>query len=617
MDLKFLHFANQYWLWALLFIPLVWGLFFLYARKQQPLHQLERFIDPHLIPYLLVHGAHQKQRLWTRLLIWTLVWSCLVLALAGPRWNMREINTFTRDQSLAIVLDLSESMNVQDVSPSRLKRAKQTIEDLLKRAKENGVKIGLIAFAADPHMITPMTEDIDTIYHLLPALDTDLVYVQGSKLSPALEMAATMLHNEPGNNKALVVISDGGFEDASAIQTAGELAGKGIVLYTIGVGSLEGAPLKDHYGVMLKKNGAPILSKLEKEKFREISTVGNGRYFDADYSGGEAQIFEDLKQRSQTQEALHKTHHIWEEHFYLLLIPILPFFLWWCQRRHLFALFLFILMPTYAHASVKSYFYNAEQQAHRAFERGDFVTAGDDFQDPYRKGVAYYRMGNFAAAEEMFRQSTRPEVASSAAYNLGNSLVKQNKLHDAITAYEEVLKQWPDHTQAKENLELVKKMLEEQRQQEQQEQQQQNQDQKQQQQEQQEQQQKQQQEQDQKQQQQEQQQQQDNQNNEQGQDSAQQERQEQSEKQEEPPENQETPQEETEPQAPQEPPKEQTQKQKMALQQGKETPEPRCQKDLDADLWLDQIKNDSKTFLKNQFYLESKKNGPKEEVDPW
>lgn len=605
MDLKLFHFAHISWVWALLFIPLVWGFFFLYVRKQQPLHQLEKFIDKHLIPHLLMPGSHQKQRLWTHLLVWSLVWGCLVLALAGPRWDLREISTFTRDQSLVIILDLSESMNAQDVPPSRLTRAKQKIEDLLSMAKEKGVKIGLVAFAADPHMIVPMTDDLATVHHLLPALDTSLVYTQGSKLTPALEMANTLLQNEPGTNKAIVVISDGGFEDGSAIRTAKALASKGITLYTIGVGSLEGAALKDHYGATIKKNGLTVLSKLEKEKFREISTVGNGRYFDADYSGGEALIFEDLKQRSDIQEALHKTHRIWEERFYLLLLPILPFFLWWCRRGCLLAV-LFCLLPQFAEASVKSYFYNTEQQAQRAFEKGDFATASDDFQDPYRKGVSYYRMGNFKAAEEMFRQSKRPEVASSAAYNLANCLVKQNQLRKAITAYEDVLKTWPDHAQAKENLELVKKMLEEQQQQQQ------NQDQNQP----------------------SQKEDQESQKEDQKKDPDQQDRQEQSEEPQDPPENQEQPPKEQEhdqeqdesKETPQNQEEEHDQEQKneqdqeeqpQALQDREEQSQPRSQQDLDADLWLDQIKNDSKTFLKNKFYMESKKNGPKEEVDPW
>jgi len=614
MDLNQLHFAHPLWFLMLLVILIVWGLFFLYYRRQHPLHQLEKFIDKHLIPYLLLGREQQNKRRWTPLFFWSLVWIGLVLALAAPRWNFREISTFTRDQSLAILLDLSESMNAKDISPSRLGRAKQKIEDLLNSSK--GVKFGLIAFAADPHMIVPMTEDKDTIRHLLPSMETDLIFVQGSKLAPALEMATTMLENEVGTNKAIVVISDGGFEDASAIQTAKKVAEKGIVLYTIGIGSLEGVPLKDRQGVVVKKNGSPIISKLEKDKFREISKIGRGRYFDADHSEQISLILEDLEKRSDVQQEANKTQHFWEERFYLFLLPILPFFLWWYRRGYIFNLLLFMLIPTYSRASLSSYFYNQDQKANQAYENGDYPAAAHAFQDPYRKGVTYYRMGDYKAAEEMFRQSTRPEVASSAAYNLGNALAQQDKLHDAITAYEEMLEKWPDHKQAKENLELVKEMLKQQEQQQQQDKE-------------------------------------DNQNrhkdsnkqdkkqNQQQQDkkeepSEEQDKEDQSEEQsmqdpsssendadsdekqqnhdsdetsEKPSEEQELPQDGEEPQ--------EAQQQTMASQNEREKPPPRSQEDLDADLWLNQIKNDPKSFLKNKFYLESKKNGTKEEVDPW
>ena len=616
MNLSQFHLAYPLCLWMLLAIPLVGGLFFFYQRKQQPHHQLEKFIDPHLIPHLLVGDAQQKKKTWSDFFFWSLVWSCLVIALAGPRWDFREISTFTRDQSLVILLDLSESMNAQDISPSRLGRAKQKIEDLLNLSQ--GVKIGLIAFAADPHMIVPMTEDKETIRHLLPSLDTELVYVQGSKLAPALEMAANMLNNELGNNKALIIISDGGFEDASAIHTAKKLAEKGIVLYTLGVGSLEGAPLKDHQGAVIKKNGSPILSKLEKEKFREISKIGHGRYFDADHSEHVGIVFEDLERRSNLQEKTHHTQRFWEERFYLFLLPIIPFFLSWYRRGYLFAFLLFVLIPSYSQASLSDYFYNTDQKAHQAYENGDYSTAIDTFQDPYKKGVAYYRTGEFQAAEEMFRQSTRPEVASGAAYNLGNALVQQNKLHDAIIAYENVLEKWPDHVQAKENLEIVKKMLEEQEQQQNNENNQKDKDNEQN---------------------------KDNQkdkdnqkNKEQKNNSSQQQENKDGESQdqesrqepEDKPENdttsaenesnsekQENPPEQESSQNPANAKEEKPQSQEQFPQQMKEKSTQRSQEDLDADLWLNQIKNDPKSFLKNKFYIESKKNGTKEEVDPW
>lgn len=618
MDLSQFHFAHPLWFWTLLAIPLVWGIFFLYYRGQQHSYQLEKFIDKHLIPHLLLGREHKKKKLWAYLLFWSLVWVSLVLALAGPRWNFREITAFTRDQSIAILLDLSESMNAKDISPSRLGRAKQKIEDVLNMSK--GVKIGLIAFAADPHMIVPMTEDKETIRHLLASLDTDLVYVQGSKLGPALEMAASMLEMEPGNNKAIVVISDGGFEDASAIHTAKRLAEKGIILHAIGVGTLEGAALKDRQGVVVKKNGSPIISKLERERFREISKIGNGRFFDAGHSEQAALIFEDMEKRMDVQQEAHKTQRFWEEHFYLFLLPVLPFFLRWYQRGSIFALLLCILIPSYSQASLSSYFYNNEQQANRAYENGDYAAAGHGFQDPYRKGVAYYRMGDYVSAEEMFRQSTRPEVASNAEYNLGNALVQQNKLRDAIAAYESVLDKWPDHKQAKDNLELTKKMLEQQEQQEQQDQQ-------------------------------------DQEGNENSQKDSKEQKNKKNQQQQEkkenasqkqdaegksedqppqkdssseekeeddsleqassdsekksqnPSEEKESPHDEEEVQQPRE--------QVLPSQQQNEKPASRSQEDLDADLWLNQIKSNPKSFLKNKFYLESKKNGTKEEVDPW
>lgn len=593
MDLKAFHFAHPLWLLTLLAIPLGIAIFLTYYRKTKNLKPLEKFIDKHLIPYLLLKDSTKKKRNWIPMLFWALVWSCFSFSLAGPRWDFREIPTFSKDQSLAILLDLSESMNAKDISPSRLGRAKQKIEDLLSMSK--GVKMGLIAYAADPHMIVPMTEDKETIRHLATSLDTDLVYVQGSKLAPALEMASIMLENEPGNNKAIVMISDGGFEDASAIHTAKKIAEKGIRLYTIGVGSLEGALLKTKEGKILKKNGSPILSKLEKEKFQEISKIGEGRYFDADHSGQIALIFEDLQKRSDSLEATQKTQRFWQERFYLFLLPTIPFFLFWYRRGFLFLSPFFFLLPGTSQASLKSYFLNQEQKACQYFEDADYESAVDHFQDPFRKGVSYYRLGDFKAAEEMFRQSTRPEVASSAAFNLGNALVKQNKLQEAVDAYEEVLKKWPDHTSAKENLEIVKKMLQEPPK-----------------------------------------------NQENNKSSSKDKKNEdkkdpssQKPKEENQPENKTSPEE---PKSQENPPStsQETKKEEENSPQEKDTPEPpseapmqqppqtaqekqipRSQKDLDADLWLNQIKNDPKPFLKNKFYLESKKNGTKEEADPW
>lgn len=629
MEFSQLHFAHPTWLWGGLIIPFVWIIFFLFYRAHRSLRQLEKFIDSHLLPYLLVNSSdNKKSSFWKTLLIWSTVWCCLTLALAGPRWSFREMETFSSDQSLVILLDLSESMNATDIKPSRLVRAKQKIEDLINLSK--GVKIGLIAFAADSHMITPITDDKETIRHLLPSLETDLVYIQGSRLSSALNMASTMLEAEPGNNKALLVISDGGFEDASAITTAKKLAEKGIVIHVMGIGTAEGAPLKDHKGNIIKKNGAPIFSKIEKEKLGEVSKVGNGRYLEVHYSDHEeAIILKELEKRADAQMEAGKKNQFWDERFYLLILPILPIILWWFRRGYVFATLLIFFIPAFEIEAVTTYNYfkNSEERGKQSLEEGDYEKAIHTFRDPYRKGVAYYRAGNFAEAEEMFRQSSRADVASNAAYNLGNAFAQQQKFKEAITAYEDVLKRWPDHTKAKENLELVKTLLEQQKQEnsnsensDQQDNQDKNES--------------------------------ENKNKSENQDSNDSNDQEQSQENQQqqnsedskdsndkkqsqenqqqdsknPDHQQEKQQSREEEQDLQNDKGEDLQGQQEEQKEMKKTASPqeeekgeafKSQEDQDADLWLNQITNDPKRFLKNKFYIESKRNGTTEGIDPW
>ncbi len=464
MELKDFHFAYPIFLWMLLAIPLIGLAIWLFYRTHHSLHQLEKFIDRHLLPYLMVQTEHSKHSRLTSWFLWAFAWTLLVLALAGPRWSFRELETFSKDQSLVILLDLSESMNATDIKPSRLTVAKQKIEDLIHHAQ--GVKMGLIAFAADPHVISPLTEDTKTLKHVLPSLDTELIYIQGSRLSPALEKAQQLLEAEPGHNKAILVISDGGYEDTLALKTAKSLSEKGIIIHTMGIGTTQGAPIKDSKGNIFKKNGNPVISKLERERFEEISRIGHGHFFLANPAGQEELILlTELEQRAEAQLAMGKTNRFWEEQFTIPLLMALPVVLIWLRQGALLASLLFItLAHANLHADTSDYFKNSEQQGKEALESGNYQAAIDKFQDAYRKGVACYKAAKYAEAEELFKQSTRPEVACQAKYNLGNALAQQLKLKEAIQAYEEVLKQKPDHIQAKENLELVKKLLEEQKQ---------------------------------------------------------------------------------------------------------------------------------------------------------
>ncbi|MBY0292549.1 MAG: VWA domain-containing protein, partial [Alphaproteobacteria bacterium] len=542
-----------------------------------------------------------------------------------------ERETFTPDQNLVILLDLSQSMDVKDVKPSRLVRARQKIEDITKLAQ--GLKISLIAFAADPHMMTPLTDDMETIRHLLPSLETDLVFIQGSKLSPALTMALRMLDVASGHNKSVLILSDGGFEDAEAIATAHALAQKGIIIYTMGIGTEEGAPLQDGEGNFIKKQEKVIISKLETAKLREIGTAGNGLYLEANYSDEPLHIMlNQIKERAKIEESTRQLTRQWEDRFYLLIFPMMAILLFWFRRGFVFSIAtLLVCLQTQQVSAVElqEYFKNNSELGKEALDQGDYPTALQKFTDSYQLGVTHYKAGNFLEAERFFRESTRPEIANKAIYNLGNTLAKQLKLEEAVVAYEKVLKENPDHADAKHNLEIVKKLLEQQKKQNNQQEQNDPQDKDK------------------------------DQNNQskhsselkdqqnqrdqnedhaqdpqkqtdQGKENSDKASEQQQESKQQPEENdtnrQETPSQQTE-DTKEKPADERESKEhsetappETESADSHNTPESkttRTPQDQEADQWLNRMVSDPKSFLKNKFYIESQQNGTKEVIQPW
>ena len=155
-----LHFAQPLWLWGLLAIPLVIAWLMLSSPFRQR-GQEDKYADAHLLAYLSGVATTRVVSSRKPLLGWALAWGLLSLAMAGPRWDFQQINPFEPGADLVILLDISRSMDVTDVNPSRLERARQEIQDLVNA--NPGVGIGLIAFASVAHVITPVTEDRESL----------------------------------------------------------------------------------------------------------------------------------------------------------------------------------------------------------------------------------------------------------------------------------------------------------------------------------------------------------------------------------------------------------------------------------------------------------------------
>ncbi len=317
------HFAQPWWLLGLIAIfPLVWWI--LRSAKlaeQTPIHL---YADLHLLPHLSGTQELEPKERWSRFRYWVLLWILAILAMAGPRWDYTDIRLFHPGNNLLVLLDISRSMQATDVAPSRLERAKQELQDLLRL--NHTTRVGLIAFASVPYIITPITEDMGTLLKALPAIDTSLTQLQGSRLLEALDRAEILLNGlSKDSSKTILLISDGDFDESGLGDKIRQLAHKGIKLITLGIGTTKGTIIPNAYGqAMLDRKRQPIISSLHESELIRLAEAGQGFYQQASFRQTDTKaILQATAQSHIEPDTFNDTTRIWNERFFLLLIPLL------------------------------------------------------------------------------------------------------------------------------------------------------------------------------------------------------------------------------------------------------------------------------------------------------
>jgi len=320
-----LHFARPEWLLALLgLIPVLGWLIFSVVRPHKG--PIQRYADPHLLPHLTGVRELDVNEHWSRFSRWALLWILLVLALAGPRWDFTDIQAFSPANELVILVDISRSMNVADTPPSRLARARQEVQDLVQLNRE--LRIGLIAFASVPLVISPITEDSQSLLNALPAVTGDLANLKGSRLGAALERAGQLLGGEGGSGgRGILLISDGDLDETGLVERIRKLADQGIVLYTLGIGTPAGGPIPAQAGggdLLRTRDGNLIESRLNEPLLQQLAAAGGGRYLQADFRDRDSRTLLKLAGGGPgTPAPTQQKTRVWEERFYWLLLPLL------------------------------------------------------------------------------------------------------------------------------------------------------------------------------------------------------------------------------------------------------------------------------------------------------
>ena len=455
------HFLRPMWLLALL--PGLLMAFFLWRQRRRggTWHQV---IDQNLLPYLI--DTQQSGSKSAPLFLLLVTWLLASIALAGPTWTRLPQPTQQSSDALIILLDLSPSMNAADVEPSRIVRARRKLTDVLA-ARAEGMS-ALIAYAGDAHVVTPLTDDADTIIEMLPALDPDIMPVAGSNLLAAAALATELIANAQLPTARILLITDGVDGDRSA-DAARLLKGRGLRLDVLGVGTPQGAPVPlPNGGFVRDSNDSIVVARLDTSALQELagSTDGRFRMMSIDDSDISALSEQPRLLSADSLRASQRQADTWRDEGGWLVLALLPFAAFAFRRGWLLCFLPLLLMPPTAEAGVwEDLWSRPDQQAARLLEQGDTEKAAELFKDKRWRAQAFAKSGAFSETVEQLNDLDTIEDH----YNRGNALARAGELEQALSAYDQALEAQPDMEDALFNRKLVEDLLKQQQQQQQQE----------------------------------------------------------------------------------------------------------------------------------------------------
>jgi Ca-activated chloride channel family protein len=441
------------------FLLVCWRLF----RRADAAGVWQSVCDDALLPYLLVQGKAVRSPLNPALF---LLGGCIaIVALAGPTWERLPTPVFRDESALVLLLDLSRSMNAEDVSPTRLERAKYKITDILRLRRDG--QTALIVYAAEPYVVAPLTTDVATIESHLPSLKTNIMPSQGSDSAAAIEKGLELLQQAGNASGDLLLITDGvGLDEGHRARTA--IDGSPARLSILGVGTADGAPIPDKSGgFVTDAAGAIVVNALDSAALETLAAAGGGRYTtlrtdDSDVDQLLGEISQQHDERNARSTDLFADR--WREFGPWLLLALLPFAPLAFRRGILMfaglAVSLTLLPATPAAAG---WWRTPDQSAQSEFDDGNYAAAAETFADPSWRAAASYRANDFTGAVENIGEGADPETQ----YNKGNALARLGRFEEAIEAYETTLAALPDHADAQHNKKLLEELLKEQQQQEQ------------------------------------------------------------------------------------------------------------------------------------------------------
>jgi Ca-activated chloride channel family protein len=290
-----IRFAHPEYLYLLVLLPAAFIFLWWAARKRST--ALQQFVSDELLPRIAAERSGRKRIIKQSVLL--LAFASLITGLANPQLGTRLENVKQEGVDIFIALDVSLSMKAEDMKPNRLEKAKYEIKNLIDRLA--GDRIGLIVFSGESYVQFPLTTDYSAANLFLDAVDVSSVPDPGTAIGSAIAKAEKSFPQNDPTKKVLVIITDGENNQGDAISQADDAGKNGILIYTIGMGSPDGAPIPiyDANGHQTDfkrdQSGNIVLTKLDEASLEKIAALGNGKYFRASNSQDELDlIYKDI-----------------------------------------------------------------------------------------------------------------------------------------------------------------------------------------------------------------------------------------------------------------------------------------------------------------------------------
>ncbi|MBQ8271860.1 MAG: VWA domain-containing protein [Tidjanibacter sp.] len=311
------RFANIEFLYLLLLVPVFAVLFeLMVARRRKALAQFgSQSALRRLAPDMSI--AKLRWKFW----IFAVAVALVVVAVARPQAGSKLREVEREGVEIMVAIDVSNSMLASDFSPNRLERTKYAVSRVIEGLSEE--RIGVVVFAGDAYVQLPITSDYLTARNFVERISPTQVTKQGTAIGAAIDLATSAFSSDSEGSRVVVLVTDGENHEDDALAAAERAAEKGVQVYTIGIGTPEGAPISIDGDFVRDDKGEIVVSKLDETTLQKIAATTGGAYIRATAASVGVQEIVDKINRTEKSKFKTEIFEEYDEKFHIPLVAAL------------------------------------------------------------------------------------------------------------------------------------------------------------------------------------------------------------------------------------------------------------------------------------------------------